>query len=87
MYKPIISGKFGELCTTKLWAVVTPQLIWYAIPRKLALEVTDGVLAGKIVQFVNFNPLGIVIDSQQVGCTVVLKEICSNFGPWSVLCF
>ena len=39
------------------------------MPRKLALEVTDGVLAGKIVQFVNFNPLGIVIDSQQAGCT------------------
>ena len=68
----------------KLLSIVAPQLIWYAMPRKLALEVTDDVLIGKVTQFVDFNPLEVVINSQQIGCNFVLKEIYSNFGPWYV---
>ena len=57
----------------KLGTIVTYYLIWYAIPGKLALDVSDGILAALVIEFSYVDPLGIVINTRQVMYVVVFE--------------
>ena len=63
-------------------SIVTDQFIRDTIFCKLALQVTDDIVAVQVTQFGNFYPFGVVINTQQVMCTIEFEQVeHSQFYP------